>query len=237
MSFIDVLPDGLKRFSEWHEEVGISRSMAYQLLKLLAIEPEMRRVPGSKKPASFLTAEQQQTLLETVQLVNQGYSIPMLQEMRDKAKEPANTGSEIVSKQSQQIVPTQSTELAVRPSPTPSPKREPLAIPRALAEAADLNVPLSNAEMAAVLGLSGTELDKSWDGDSPRPGFVLNRLVHRKKVFWTVQREGKLSGGQFTATAAPQKRTPGFDVSAAIYDVAAVDVTGSDLFNSNRIGR
>ena len=234
MSFIDVLPDGLKRFSEWHEEVGISRSMAYQLLKLLEIEPEMRRVPGSKKPASFLTLEHQQKLLETVRMVNEGYSIPMLQDMRDQAKSPASTGSEIVSKQSQEIVPTQSTELAVRPSPVPSPKREPLAIPRALAEAADLNVPLSNAEMAAVLGLSGTEVDKAWDGDSPRPGFVLHRLMHRKKVFWTVQREGKLSAGQFTAPE-PQKRAPGFDVTAAIYDVTAVDCTGSDLFNNNRI--
>ena len=187
-TLIDVVSlEGLKRFSEWHEEAGISRSMAYELLKLMEIQPEMRRVPGSKKPASFLTQEQQEQLQQPLVLVRQGYSIPMLKEMREQVEQPATTSSE--------IVPTQSAELVAKPSQTPAPKREPLAIPRALAEAADLAVPLSNAEMAAVLGLSGTELDKSWDGDSPRPGFVLERLEHRRKIFWTVKRSGTLSGG------------------------------------------
>ena len=185
-AFIDVIPEGLKRFSEWHEEAGVSRSMAYELLKMMEITPEQRRVPGSKKPASFLTQEHQDQLAQPLELVNQGWTIPMLKEAKEK-----NDAVKTVS----DIVPTQSTDLVAKPSRTPEPKREPLAIPRALAEAADLDVPLSNAEMAAVLGLSGTELDKSWDGDSPRPGFVLERLEHRRKIFWTVRRSGTLSGG------------------------------------------
>ena len=185
-TFIDVIPEGLKRFSEWHEEAGISRSMAYELLKMMEIQPEMRRVPGSKKPASFLTQKHQDQLAQPLELFNKGWTIPMLKEALERTN-AAKTASD--------IVPTQSTELVAKQSRTVEIKREPLAIPRALAEAADLAVPLSNAEMAAVLGLSGTELDKSWDGDSPRPGFVLERVPHRRKIFWTVKRSGTLSGG------------------------------------------
>ena len=69
-------------------------------------------------------------------------------------------------------------------------KLEPLAVPKALAEAADLGVPLTNAEMAAVLGRTGKEVDERWHNDSPRPGFVLKRDLHHGKVFWTVERTG-----------------------------------------------
>ena len=185
-AFIDVIPEDLKRFSEWHEEAGISRSMAYELLKMVKVTPVQRRIPGSKKPASFLTQEHLAQLAQPLELLNQGWTIPMLKEAKEK-----NDAAQAIS----DIVPTPSTDIVARPSQTPEPKREPLAIPRALAEAADLDVPLSNAEMAAVLGLSGTELDKSWDGDSPRPGFVLNRLEHRRRIFWTVKRNRTLSGG------------------------------------------
>ena len=54
---VEAVPDGL-RLSDWIAGSGISRSTAYELLKLAAIEPEPRRVEGSRKPVSFLTAKQ-----------------------------------------------------------------------------------------------------------------------------------------------------------------------------------
>ena len=50
------------RLSDWIEASGLSRSTAYELLKLLQIEPEARRVPSSRKPVSHLSAEQIQQL-------------------------------------------------------------------------------------------------------------------------------------------------------------------------------
>ena len=54
---VEAVPDGL-RLSDWIAGSGISRSTAYELLKLAAIEPEPRRVEGSRKPVSFLTTKQ-----------------------------------------------------------------------------------------------------------------------------------------------------------------------------------
>ena len=178
MQTIDVIPEGMERFTEWYERNGVSRSTAFQLLKLLEIEPIKRKVPDSKKPASFLTADHISKLSGTVQMLNNGHSMADLRNLKEQREEE----SAIVPTPSAAVVPAQSETVPV--------KLEPLAVPRALAEAADLGVPLSNAEMAAVLGRSGKELDERWNNDSPRPGFVLKRDLHHGKVFWTVQRTG-----------------------------------------------
>ena len=241
-SFIDVLPTGLKRFSEWHEEMGVSRSMAYQLLKLLEIEPEQRRVPGSKKPASFLTLEQQQELLETVQLLNQGYSIPMLQEMRDKQETPANAGAETVPEQSGELVKAPSGEIVSEQSD------EPEADDSELDPDADLNRLkavingdwYTREEMAIKIARNANKIGGWKDNYEVRPEIfarkrTVNQVPYFKIVSETVQPKQTLSAEPSVALVPePKRRAPGFDV-AAIYDVTAVDCTGSDLFNSNRI--
>ena len=67
-------------------------------------------------------------------------------------------------------------------------QEDPLALARRLVEAADLGVPLTNQEMAEVLGLSTISKDK--DGTSPRPGFTLQRTEHNGQPFWSVLRSG-----------------------------------------------
>jgi len=47
---------------------------------------------------------------------------------------------------------------------------------RRLVDAADLGVPLTNREIAEVLGVGSISKDR--DGSSPRPGFTIHRLEH-----------------------------------------------------------
>ena len=51
-----------QRFSQWIETAGISRSTAFELVKLLGLDLEQRKVPGSNRPVAFATAEQVQLL-------------------------------------------------------------------------------------------------------------------------------------------------------------------------------
>jgi len=62
----------------------------------------------------------------------------------------------------------------------------PSAPVRRLVDAADLGVPLTNREMAEVLGMSS--MSKARDDSSSRPGFTLHRLEHNGTPFWTVAR-------------------------------------------------
>lgn len=62
---------------------------------------------------------------------------------------------------------------------------DPLVPARRLKEAAELDVPLTNGEMAAVLGYKGS-MRSTYDGMEPRPGFKIRREVHNAKPFWRV---------------------------------------------------
>lgn len=91
-----------------------------------------------------------------------------------------------------------------------APPADPLASARRLKEAADLGVWLTNAELAAVLGLAESTLrDKSHDY-SPRPGFALERRQDEKggAIWWRVKQEG----GTLAAlpTSATTSRPVGF---------------------------
>lgn len=48
--------DGV-RFTDWYEQAGISKSTAFGLLKIAGVEPDKRRVEGSRAPVSFLAGE------------------------------------------------------------------------------------------------------------------------------------------------------------------------------------
>lgn len=108
---------------------------------------------------------------------------------------------------------------------------DPLALARRLVEAADLGVPLTNQEMAEVLGLSSIGKDK--DGTSPRPGFTIKRTEHNGQPFWTVVRQGASAPVSTSSpTGQGQERQVGFATAAslAVIDVQSRDCTGSDLF-------
>lgn len=115
------------------------------------------------------------------------------------------------------------------------PAPDPLALARRLADAASLGVPLTNGEMAQVLGRAS--ITPKHDGTSPRPGFTIHRQEHNGTPFWTVER----AGGGVTAAPVPSRQHQdssggiGFNVAAALVDVTAIDCTGSDLFDRMRL--
>ena len=74
--------------------------------------------------------------------------------------------------------------------------------PAGLKEAAQLGVPLTNQEMANVLGRS--EMKPNMHGTEPRPGFRLERQEHNGKPFWTVL---DLSG---SSQVIPMEKSKGF---------------------------
>jgi len=65
-------------------------------------------------------------------------------------------------------------------------QEDPLALARRLVDTADLGVPLTNREMAEVLGVGS--INKTRDGSSPQPGFTIHRLEHNGTPFWAVVR-------------------------------------------------
>ena len=69
--------DGL-RLSDWIQQAGISRSAVYELLKVTGIEPEPRKVPGSRKPVSHLTAEQIEVLEPLARQLSDGATMPQI---------------------------------------------------------------------------------------------------------------------------------------------------------------
>lgn len=114
--------------------------------------------------------------------------------------------------------------------------QDPLALAKRLADAAQLGVPLTNAEMAAVLGRAS--VSPKHNGTSPRPGFTLERIEHNGAPFWMVHRAGAPTAISASPQASqPQGRQVGFTAaSMAVIDVQARDCTGSDLFATTMIG-
>ncbi|MBU6353395.1 MAG: hypothetical protein KGQ81_00400 [Cyanobacteria bacterium REEB498] len=53
--------DGL-RFSDWIDTAGISRSTAFELVKILGLDLEQRKVSGSQRPVLFADGNHLQTL-------------------------------------------------------------------------------------------------------------------------------------------------------------------------------
>jgi len=63
-------------------------------------------------------------------------------------------------------------------------QEDPLTLARHFVDAADLGVPLTNREMAKVLGVGSISKDRN--GCSPHPGFTLHPSEHNGNPFWTV---------------------------------------------------
>ena len=62
----------------------------------------------------------------------------------------------------------------------------PLVPAELLKKAAELDVPLTNNEMAVVLGFT-SRMRTRHDGMEPRPGYRIRRTVHNAKPFWNVE--------------------------------------------------
>jgi hypothetical protein len=88
--------DGI-RLSDWIEPSGINRSTAYELIKILKIEPEPRRVIDSHRPVSFHSSAQQQQLEPLSQALLNGTTMSQIR----KQLEQSRTVSAITLKSSQ----------------------------------------------------------------------------------------------------------------------------------------
>ena len=79
---IELFPmDGIL-VSDWIARTSsVSRSTFYELIKICGIEPEKRRVPGSRAAQSYLSFDQEQELNHWASLMAQGANLTMI---RDK---------------------------------------------------------------------------------------------------------------------------------------------------------
>jgi hypothetical protein len=93
-----------------------------------------------------------------------------------------------------------------------APAPDPLSAARRIKEAADLGVWLSNAEAAAMLGVSASTMRSYEHGHCPRPGFSLERRSEGG-VWWRV-----CSSDAPAPSLSPAKdgKRVGFDVAASI---------------------
>ena len=190
------------RLSDWIEASGLSRSTAYELLKLLQIEPEARRVPTSRKPVSHLSADQVQLLQPwALEIGQRGATLPQIRERLGQLQTiPDNNPGPSA------IVPV---DPMVALAAALQPPADPLRRAKALADAAELGVALSTAEMADVLGMAVGTVRGLPDGHQPRPGFTLHRQKAGNAVWWFVERPGS-SGTVRAITGAAGGRSVGF---------------------------
>lgn len=125
--------------------------------------------------------------------------------------------------------------------PAPSPLKQAQDLKRA----ADEGLPLTQQEMAKVLGRSVGPDDHE---TSPRPGFVLRRIEHstgkknkegklqKPQVFWIVARDQ--SNGITALRSADEEMGGGMlggFAARALLDVTAIDCSGSDLFDRMKL--
>ena len=197
---VEAVPDG-QRLSDWHEQKRIPRTNAYGLLRLLAIVPEQRKVPGARKLVSWLSAEQIATLDPLADRLRDGATtLAKLQKElsgtvrhRPEGMEAGALASVPHNAEQSGIVPHSSAsfgmealaQLAAALAPAPVPL-DPLTVPRRLAEAADLGAWLSTPELAAVVGMAPGTVRGWADGHTPRPGFVVARRREGSRTWWRV---------------------------------------------------
>lgn len=79
--------DTAVRFSSWYESRKLSRSTAFRLLSISGIEPEKRRVEGSRSPVSFLTDHQKQVMDHLAFELERGKTMAELETRITKAQD------------------------------------------------------------------------------------------------------------------------------------------------------
>jgi hypothetical protein len=218
------------RLSDWIDATELSRSTAYELLRLLQIEPEARRVPTSRKPVSHLTGDQMDKLAPWVAEIKRGATLPQIRDrlgrndtIQDQRPGQNDSIPDTSAKQSGIVPVDQLTAalVAIASQQQQAAPVDPLRCARALAEAAELGVALSSAELAGVVGMSPATVSSWPDGHSPRPGFTLRRQKAGAAVWWLVERPGRNDTipADLRPAAAQPLRSVGF---AQVLDVQAI---------------
>jgi hypothetical protein len=203
------------RVTDWLDAVGISRSTAYELFKLLGIEPEARRVPGIRRPASHINAEQMEVLAPWVSEIKRGATLPAIRKTLGQngnvLDDSLGQNGSVLDEQSKLVAGSVdytaeiiSAALAKYTVALPTPEADPLRRAKALAEAADLGIALTTAEMADVLGMAVGTVRGLPDGHQPRPGFTLRRQKNGNAVWWNVERSS------IAAVGSTETRPVGF---------------------------
>ena len=131
------------RFSEWIEAARLSRSTAYELIKLLAIEPTPRRLPGIRKQVSFITAAQAALLEPWAAAIVDGATMP---EVRQQITQQAPGQSGIIPT----VKPGQSQIIQQAPGSSET------------VQDSDLIARLEAAERAIASGLGLTTREVAW---------------------------------------------------------------------------
>jgi hypothetical protein len=175
--------DTLTPMAELATRWGITANTVSRRLSFLGIKPERQ---GNLR---YITAEQ---LAQGDAL--QGHIVsgkPM--ELFPRSDQPEGglvarrvSGNGLVAGQVDQMAALAAAVAAAMPTAPVDPLRR----AKALAEAAELGVPLSSPELAEVLGMSPATVSSWPDGHSPRPGFTLRREKAGAAVWWMVERQG-----------------------------------------------
>jgi hypothetical protein len=129
--------DGL-RFSDWYEGARISRSTAFELLKVFNLTLEQRPVPDSRRPVLFVDGNQRQLLDAVAQRLGAGET----------------TLAEL--KRQQTAISLRQPSGTVLDDPAPSDDDAPLTLLdrlQAVALALETGAPLTTAEVRQLLGV------------------------------------------------------------------------------------
>ncbi len=177
------------RLSDWIEDSGLSRSTAYELLKLLGIEPEARKVPASRKPVSHLTTEQLELIAPWASELRRGATLPQIRERLGQIQTvqdapPEASGMVPADPGQSQIIPANQLINALAAAVSHQQQADPLQRARGLREAADDGLVLTSSDLGALLGqgVSG------WSDGEERYGYRFHRHKQGSKVLWTVER-------------------------------------------------
>jgi len=182
--------DGL-RLSDWIDQAGISRSAAYELLKITGVEPEPRKVPGSRKPVSHLTPEQISILEPLAQQLADGKTMPQIRrqiEQSGTVSDCSESSGSMVSNGPRPSGMQETTALVAAIASAMGQQQtepsDPLRRAKGLAEAADHQLVLTTDELVA-LGVKGVE--GFADGDEAF-GYRFSKHRQRNRTLWTVER-------------------------------------------------
>jgi hypothetical protein len=205
--------DTLTPMAELATRWGVTANTVSRRLSFLGIKPERQ---GNLR---YITAEQ---LAQGDAL--QGHIVsgkPM--ELFPRADQPEGglvarrvSGNGLVAGQVDQMAALAAAVAAAMPTAPVDPLRR----AKALAEAAELGVPLSSLELAEVLGMSPATVSSWPTGHQPRPGFKLLRCKQKPggAVWWMVERDGDTS--PISNVRAIGGRTVGFGSCLTVEAVA-----------------
>ena len=131
--------DGIRLSALW-EAGEVSRTTAFELLKIARIEPESRRISGSQRPVAYLSREKEQMMRALIDKLREGATVPQL-------RSEAATALERV----------QSRTIPDDPEPEPETTVEPLPLLerlQAIEAAMRTGAPLTTADVRALLLVS-----------------------------------------------------------------------------------